>query len=61
VALGAASRHPRKAVYTVSIVISVHGARVSTRKVIRRVKVKRRFVIDDRVTVEFLGQEDSIL
>lgn len=34
---------------------------VSITRVLRRVEVKRRFVIDDRITVEFMGQEDSIL
>jgi hypothetical protein len=36
-------------------------ARGSITKVLRRVEVKRRFVIDNRVTVEFTGQQDSIL
>jgi hypothetical protein len=34
---------------------------VSITKILRRVEVKRRFVIDDRISVEFIGQEDSIL
>jgi hypothetical protein len=34
---------------------------ISIAKVLRRVEIKRRFVIDDRITVEIIGQEDSIL
>jgi hypothetical protein len=59
VASGAASRHPQEVVYMVSNVIRY--PMVSITKVLRREEVKRRFVIDDRITVEFIGQEDSIL
>jgi hypothetical protein len=59
VALGAASRHPQEVVCMISNVIRY--PMVSITKVLRRVKVKRRFIIDDRITVEFIGQEDSIL
>ena len=41
--------------------IVIRYGMVSVTKVLRRVEVKRRFVIDDRITVEFIGQEDSIL
>ena len=33
---------------------------LSTTKVLRRVKVKRRLIVYDRVTIEFLGQKDGI-
>jgi hypothetical protein len=59
VASGAASRHPQEVVCMVSNVIKY--SMVSITKVLRRVEVKRRFVIDDRIPVEFIGQEDSIL
>jgi hypothetical protein len=59
VALGAVSRHPQEVACMVSNVIRY--PMVSITKVLRRKEVKRRFVIDDRITVEFIGQEDSIL
>jgi hypothetical protein len=59
VASGTASRHPQEVVCMVSDIIKYRT--VSIAKVLRRVEVKRRLVIDDRITVEFIGQEDSIL
>jgi hypothetical protein len=59
VASGAALRHPQEVVCMVSNVI--RRPIVSITKVLRRVEVKRRFVIDDRISVEFISQEDSIL
>jgi hypothetical protein len=59
VASGAASTHPLEVVCMVSNVINY--AMVSITKALRWVEVKRRLIIDDRVTVKFIGQEDSIL
>lgn len=39
----------------------MHAPGVSITDVLRRIKVKRSFIVNDRVAVEFPGQEDSIL